>query len=60
MLSRPGLRIERIVSLGQTSPSSLWYDREEGEWVLLRQVPHDCGSRKRVRHGCSCRATVLT
>jgi cupin 2 domain-containing protein len=35
LLSRPGLRIERIVSLGQTSPLGFWYDQEEGEWVVL-------------------------
>ena len=35
LLSRPGLRIERIVSLGQASPPGFWYDQAEGEWVLL-------------------------
>jgi len=30
-----GLRIERIVSLGQASPPGFWYDQAEGEWVLL-------------------------
>ena len=35
LLTRPGLRIERIVSLGQASPPEFWYDQEEGEWVLL-------------------------
>jgi cupin 2 domain-containing protein len=36
LLSRPGLRIERIVSRGQASPPGFWYDQAEGEWVLLR------------------------
>lgn len=31
LASRPGLRIERIVSLGQTSPSGFWYDQDETE-----------------------------
>jgi cupin 2 domain-containing protein len=31
----PQLRVERIVSRGQTSPSDVWYDQEEGELVLL-------------------------
>src|ERR1700682_5212275 len=35
LLSRPGLRIERIVSWGQASPAGFWYDQAEGEWVLL-------------------------
>jgi len=35
LLSRPGLRIERIVSTGQASPPDFWYDQDEGEWVLL-------------------------
>lgn len=35
LLSRPGLRVERIVSTGQASPSGFWYDQAEGEWVVL-------------------------
>jgi len=35
LLSLPGLRIERIVSLGQASPPGFWYDQPQGEWVLL-------------------------
>lgn len=37
LLSRPGLRIERIVSTGQASPPGFWYDQPDGEWVLLVQ-----------------------
>jgi cupin 2 domain-containing protein len=37
MLTRPGVRIERIVSTGQCSPPDFWYDQDEGEWVLLLQ-----------------------
>ena len=37
LLSRPGLRIERIVSAGQTSPPGFWYDQPQGEWVLVLQ-----------------------
>ena len=37
LLSRPGLRIERIVSCGQASPPQFWYDQPQGEWVLLLQ-----------------------
>ena len=35
LLAVPGLRIERIVSLGQVSPPGFWYDQSEAEWVLL-------------------------
>ena len=35
LLSRRGLRIERIVSWRQESPPGFWYDQREGEWVLL-------------------------
>jgi len=35
LLAVPGLRIERIVSLGQASPPGFWYDQPEAEWVLL-------------------------
>jgi cupin 2 domain-containing protein len=35
LLSRPDLRIERIVSTGQSSPAGFWYDEPEGEWVLV-------------------------
>jgi cupin 2 domain-containing protein len=29
------IRIERIVSNGQTTPQGEWYDQERDEWVLL-------------------------
>jgi cupin 2 domain-containing protein len=29
------VRIERIVSTGQTSPDGFWYDQEEAEWVVV-------------------------
>jgi cupin 2 domain-containing protein len=35
LLATPGLRIERIVSLGHASPEGFWYDQEAHEWVLL-------------------------
>ena len=37
LLSRPGLRIERIVSTGQASPPGFWYDQPQGEWILVLQ-----------------------
>ena len=30
-----GVRVERIVSHGQSSPDGFWYDQPEIEWVVL-------------------------
>lgn len=30
-----GVRLERIVSLGHSSPEDFWYDQEEDEWVAV-------------------------
>jgi cupin 2 domain-containing protein len=35
LLSRKGVRIERIVSTGQSTPPDKPYDQEYDEWVLL-------------------------
>ena len=35
LFSAENLRIERIVSFGQSSPDGFWYDQKENEWVLL-------------------------
>jgi cupin 2 domain-containing protein len=35
LVAAPGVRIERIVSLGHSSPPGFWYDQDEAEWVLL-------------------------
>jgi cupin 2 domain-containing protein len=35
LLTSPGLRAERIVSVGHASPEGFWYDQPEHEWVLL-------------------------
>lgn len=37
LLRRPGIRVERIVSTGQTTPDDTWYDQPEDEWVALLQ-----------------------
>ena len=37
LLSTPEVRIERIVSLGHSSPEGFWYDQEQNEWILLVQ-----------------------
>lgn len=35
ILQEPNLRIERIVSDGQSSPDGFWYDQDDNEWVIL-------------------------
>jgi len=35
LLQSPHVRIERIISLGHTSPAEGWYDQAEHEWVLV-------------------------
>jgi cupin 2 domain-containing protein len=35
ILQTSGIRIERIVSHGQTSLPGSWYDQDENEWVIV-------------------------
>ncbi|HEX4195670.1 MAG TPA: cupin domain-containing protein [Stellaceae bacterium] len=35
LLATPGLRLERIVSLGQATPPGEWLDQDRAEWVIL-------------------------
>ena len=35
ILVRPGLRIERIISIGHASPPGFWYDQPWDEWVIV-------------------------
>ena len=35
IVSTESIRIERIVSKGQSSPETGWYDQDEHEWVLV-------------------------
>jgi len=37
LLNAGSVRIERILSKGQTSPENSWYDQDEHEWVVLLQ-----------------------
>lgn len=37
LLQNPQLRIERIVSQGQSSAKDFWYDQDEDEWIVLIQ-----------------------
>lgn len=35
LLSARGIRLERIVSQGQSSPVDFWYEQDEAEWVVV-------------------------
>lgn len=35
LLESGAVRIERIVSRGQTSPEGFWYDQDTNEWVIV-------------------------
>jgi cupin 2 domain-containing protein len=35
LLKNDSVRIERIISKGQSSPEFGWYDQEENEWVIV-------------------------
>jgi len=35
IFAQPGLKIERIISLGQACPPEFWYDQAWNEWVIV-------------------------
>ena len=35
ILKLPNLRLERIISKGQSTSEDAWYDQEEGEWIII-------------------------
>ncbi|WP_020587035.1 hypothetical protein [Desulfobacter curvatus] len=35
LIKKENIRIERIVSLGHSSPEFGWYDQDENEWVIV-------------------------
>jgi cupin 2 domain-containing protein len=35
LVHNENVKIERIISMGHTSPDTGWYDQEQNEWVLL-------------------------
>lgn len=37
LLSQANVKIERIISTGQTSPPGFWYCQEQSEWVMVLQ-----------------------
>ena len=55
LLATGATRVERIVSYGQTSPDSGWYEQEENEWVLVLKgygiIEYDSGEVFRLEAG---------
>lgn len=37
LLTHANVRIERIISTGQLSPTGFWYEQSQAEWVLVVQ-----------------------
>jgi len=37
IISNNGIKIQRIVSQGNTTPKNEWYDQEGDEWVIVLQ-----------------------
>ena len=35
LASGKNVRIERIISYGQSSPDGFWYDQDEAEWIVV-------------------------
>ncbi|WP_437221846.1 cupin domain-containing protein [Planctomicrobium sp. SH661] len=35
LIENQNVRIERIVSMGHSSPDGFWYDQDEHEWVIV-------------------------
>ncbi|MBC7820314.1 MAG: cupin domain-containing protein [Planctomycetaceae bacterium] len=35
LLTSSNLRVERIISLGHSSPDGFWFNQEQNEWVVL-------------------------
>jgi len=55
VLTSDHVRIERILSNGQTSPDEGWYDQSEHEWVLVLegagQIKYEDGSNVSLKKG---------
>lgn len=49
------IRIERIISTGQTTPEGQWYDQDTDEWVVLLQgkaeISYEDGTLVRLKAG---------
>jgi len=55
LIADHGVKIERIISTGQTTPEGEWYDQDRDEWVVLLQrtaeVTYEAGHRVALESG---------
>lgn len=55
IIQSPNIRVERIISKGQSTPDGSWYDQDEHEWVMLLEgealLWFEDGSSARLRKG---------
>ena len=55
VLHSKDMKIERIVSTGQTTPAGEWYDQDQDEWVVLIQgkavLEYETGEKLRLSAG---------
>ena len=55
LISAKAIRVERIISNGQTTLTGHWYDQELDEWVVLIQgeaaLEYDNGKQRRLTAG---------
>ncbi len=35
LVNKEHIKIERIISSGQSSPENFWYDQDKNEWIIL-------------------------
>ncbi|WP_434361780.1 cupin domain-containing protein [Parasalinivibrio latis] len=55
IVSTQNIRIERIISHGQSTVEGEWYDQDDNEWVLVLSgygiIEFDDGRKVRLNHG---------
>lgn len=55
LAQKGNVKIERILSYGQTTPTGEWYDQTQDEWVMLVQgeakLEYDDGSQIDLKRG---------
>lgn len=55
LIADHGVKIERIISTGQTTPEGEWYDQDRDEWVVLLQgtaeLTYETGQRVSLKSG---------
>ena len=37
IISKDSIKIQKIISKGDTTPKNKWYDQEDDEWVIIMQ-----------------------